>query len=106
MPEIFDTRQQFGVMLKELATFANTPATADELERAKSYLAGQAEISRMTAGSVAAELADAWLAGTGLEELEAPWERYRNVTAEEVMAVARAAFEPARMAEGVVRGTG
>ncbi|MEP6744481.1 MAG: insulinase family protein [Gemmatimonadota bacterium] len=92
-------------MLKELATFATTPATADELERAKSYLAGQAEISRMTAGSVAAELADAWLAGTGLEELEAPWERYRNVTAEEVMAVARAAFDPALRAEGVVRGS-
>jgi hypothetical protein len=54
---------------------------------------------------VAAEVADAWLAGKGLEELEAPWERYRDVTAEEVRAVAAAAFDPARMAEGVVRGS-
>ncbi len=91
-------------MLKELATFANTPAAPDELARAKNYLAGQAEIGRMTAGAVAGEVAEAWLAGNGLEELEAPWERYRNVTAENVMAVARAAFDPARMAEGVVRG--
>ena len=59
----------------------------------------------MTAGAVAGEVAEAWLAGNGLEELEAPWERYRNVTAEEVMAVARSAFDPARMAEGVVRGS-
>lgn len=92
-------------MLKELAMFATVPAGEDELERAKSYLAGQAEISRMTAGSVAAEIADAWLSGEGLEELVAPWERYRSVTAEEVMAVARAAFDPKRVAEGVVRGS-
>ena len=92
-------------MLKELALFARTPATADELARAKNYLGGQAEIARMTAGSVAGEVAEAWLAGNGLEELEAPWERYQHVTAEEVMAVARSAFDPSRMAEGIVRGT-
>ncbi|MBW8771910.1 MAG: insulinase family protein [Gemmatimonadetes bacterium] len=92
-------------MLKELARFATAPATDEELARAKNYLAGQAEIARMTAGSVAGEIAEAWLAGNGLEELEAPWERYRNVTAEQVMAVARAAFDPAQMSEGVVRGS-
>lgn len=92
-------------MLKELATFAGTPTTSEELDRAKHYLAGQAEVARMTAGSVAAELADAWLAGRGLEELEAPWEAYRHVTVEDVMAVARAAFDPTLMAEGVVRGS-
>jgi hypothetical protein len=59
----------------------------------------------MTAGAVASEVAEAWLAGNGLEELDAPWERYRHVTAEEVMSVALAAFDPARMAEGVVRGS-
>ena len=92
-------------MLKELRLFATTPAAPEELARAKNYLAGQAEISRMTAGAVAGEIAEAWLAGNGLEELEAPWERYRDVTAEEVMAVAQVAFDPARMAEGVVRGS-
>jgi zinc protease len=92
-------------MLKELTRFAETVPGVEELERAKSYLAGQAEISRMTAGAVASEMADAWLAGEGLEELEAPWERYRHVTGEEVRAVAEAAFDPAQMAEGVVRGT-
>jgi zinc protease len=91
-------------MLKELARFAAEPPSADELARAKEYLAGQSEISRMTASAVAGEVAEAWLQGEGLEELEAPWEKYRAITAEQVLAVARASFDPSRMAEGVVRG--
>ena len=93
-------------MLRELRGFADRVVTADELERATRYLAGQAEIARMTAGAVAAEMAEAWLAGTGLEEMDAPWERYQHVTAEEVRAVAAAGFDPDRRAEGVVRGNG
>ena len=92
-------------MLAELRRFAESPASAEELERAKEYLAGQAEVSRMTASAVAGEIAEAWLAGTGLEELEAPWARYRAITAEEVMAVAAAGFDATRRAEGVVRGS-
>jgi zinc protease len=91
-------------MLKELAKFTAEPASGDELERAREYLAGQSEIARMTAGAVAGEIAEAWLHGAGLEELASPWERYRRVTAEEVLAVARETFDPARRSEGVVRG--
>jgi zinc protease len=92
-------------MLVELGRFASVPASVEELDRAKNYLAGQAEVSRMTAGAVAAEIADAWLTGSGLAELEAPWEKYRAITAEEVMTVAAAGFDPAMRAEGVVRGS-
>jgi len=92
-------------MLKELAKFTAEPASVEEMERAREYLAGQSEISRMTAGAVAGEIAEAWLQGRGLEELESPWEKYRQVTAEEVLAVARETFDPARRAEGVVRGS-
>jgi len=92
-------------MLKELAKFATELAGAEELERAKEYLAGQSEISRMTAGAVAGEIGEVWMQGAGLEELEAPWERYRSVTAEEVLAVAKASFDPGSRAEGVVRGS-
>ncbi|HVX89120.1 MAG TPA: hypothetical protein VG940_09350, partial [Gemmatimonadales bacterium] len=91
-------------MLKELRLFAAEAVTPEELERAGRYLAGQTEIARMTAGAVAAELAEAWLAGTGLEELDAPWEAYGKVTAEEVRAVAAAGFDASKRAEGVVRG--
>ena len=93
-------------MLKELARFAREQVGAEELERARRYLAGQAEVGRMTAGALAAEVAEAWLAGTGLEELDRPWARYASITAEEVRAVAEAGFDPGRRAEGVVRGNG
>ncbi|HET7041858.1 MAG TPA: pitrilysin family protein [Gemmatimonadales bacterium] len=92
-------------MLGELHRFATTPPSDEELSRAKQYLAGQAEVSRMTAASVAAEIVEAWLAGEGLEELRAPWERYAGVTADDVMRVAAAGFDPVRRAEGVVRGS-
>jgi zinc protease len=91
-------------MLKELAKFAAEAPGREELERARNYLAGQTEVGRMSAAAVASEIADAWLSGSGLAELEAPWDRYREVTAEEVLAVARASFDPSRRAEGVVRG--
>jgi zinc protease len=91
-------------MLKELARFASEAPGAEELERARNYLAGQTEVGRMSAAAVASEIAEAWLSGNGLEEMEAPWDRYRAVTAEEVLAVAQKAFDPSRRAEGVVRG--
>ena len=92
-------------MLAELARFRAEPPSAEELGRATEYLAGQAEVGRMTAASVAGEIAEAWIAGGGLAELEAPWDRYRAVTADAVWKVARAAFDPATRAEGVVRGS-
>jgi len=92
-------------MLKELAKFTAEPVSAEELERAREYLAGQSEISRMTAGAVAGEIAEVWLQGKGLAELEAPWEKYRQVTAAEVLVVARETFASTRRAEGVVRGS-
>jgi zinc protease len=91
-------------MLKELARFAAEAPGEEELDRARNYLAGQTEVGRMSAAAVASEIADAWLSGDGLEEMEAPWDKYREVTAEEVLAVARASFDPSRRAEGVVRG--
>jgi hypothetical protein len=44
--------------------------------------------------------------GNGLMDLEDPAGSYRAVTAEEVLQVARQNLDPARRAEGVVRGSG
>ncbi|HET7023919.1 MAG TPA: pitrilysin family protein, partial [Gemmatimonadales bacterium] len=91
-------------MLKELGKFTAAPPSAAELTQAQNYLAGQAEVSRQSASALAAEVVEAWIAGRGLEELEDPGAEYRAVTAEEVLAVAREHLDPARRAEGVVRG--
>jgi hypothetical protein len=55
---------------------------------------------------VAGEILEAWLAGEGLEELADPSAPFRAVTAEDVLRVAADSLDPARKAEGVVRGTG
>jgi zinc protease len=93
-------------MLLELERFAREPASGEELRQAVNYLAGQAEVSRQSAGAVAGEILEAWLAGSGLHELEDPAARYRAVTAEDVRRVAATYLDPGRRAEGVVRGSG
>ena len=91
-------------MLVELARFGKELVDPGELEGAASYLAGQALVQRQTAGAIGAELLDAWLIGTGLQELEDPAAGFREVTREQVRAVAEASLIADRRAEGVVRG--
>jgi zinc protease len=93
-------------MLRELARFRDAPVSVDELSQAISYLAGQAEVSRQNAGSVSAEILEAWMIGDGLEELADPGARYREVTVEAVQEVASSSLVPERRAEGIVRGGG
>ena len=89
-------------MLEELDAFRREPPTAEELARATAMLAGQVELSRQTAGAFAGEVADSWLLGDGLAELEEPAAPYRAVRGEEVHAVAMRSLDPASRAEGVV----
>jgi zinc protease len=95
-----------AAMLEELERFAREPVTAEELHQAVSYLAGQAEVRRQQGTSVAAEVLEAWLVGTGLEEMEDPGAAYRGVTTEQVQAVAAESLGGAARAEGIVRGSG
>jgi len=93
-------------MLEELARFAHEAVSPDELRGAIGYLAGQAAVQRQSASHLLTEIADAWMLGEGLDELEDPGAPYRRVTADAVWAVARESLQPHRRAEGVVRGTG
>jgi zinc protease len=95
-----------AAMLGELARFAREPVTPEELDQAVHYLAGQAAVRRQLASAVAAEVLEAWVAGTGLEELDDPAAAYRTVTIDQVQAVAAASLGGSARAEGVVRGSG
>ena len=99
-PERLDEARD--AMLEELHAFRTAPPLDDEVRRATAMLAGQAEIGRQGATALAGEIADAWLLGEGLLELDDPGAPYRVVTAEAVHAVAVASLDPARRAEGVV----
>ena len=77
-----------------------------ELTQAVNYLAGQAEVSRQSAGALAGEMLEAWLTGNGLEDLEDPAAAFQAVTREDVLQVAQRNLEPDQRAEGIVRGTG
>ena len=89
-----------------LATMAREPVGDIELAQALSYLAGQARIRRQSGAAVAAEIVEAWLVGTGLEELDDPAAAYRGITAGALQELAGEYLDPSGRAEGVVRGAG
>jgi zinc protease len=92
-------------MLKELARFTRERVSETELRQAINYLSGQAEVSRQSGSAVAAEILEAWIAGTGLKEMDDPAARFRAVTADDVLRVATRYLDSAHRVEGVVRGT-
>ena len=93
-------------MLEELAGFREEPVTETELVQAVNYLAGQAEVSRQSAGALAGEILEAWLIGNGLDDLRDPGAAYRSVTALDVLQVAQRNLDPELRSEGIVRGSG
>lgn len=93
-------------MLDELARFREAPVSDTEMAQAVNYLAGQAEVSRQSAGALAGEMLEAWLIGNGLDELKDPGAVYRSVTPEQVLEVAQRNLNPEQRSEGIVRGGG
>jgi zinc protease len=95
-----------AAMLNELDRFTREPVSEAELTQAVNYLAGQAEVSRQSAGSLAGEILEAWLIGNGLADLQDPGADFRAVSAHDVLRVAEGNLQQSMKAEGVVRGGG
>ena len=93
-----------AALLEELEHFREAPVAPEELSGAVSYLAGQAQVRRQTASAVAGEIAEAWLLGEGLTEVEDPAAGYRSVTASQVQELAASVLDPRLRVEGIVRG--
>ena len=94
-----------AAMLAELETFRSVAPSDDEVRQSVNYLTGLHEVARQGAGALGAEILDAWLEGTGLEELADPGAPYRAVTAEAIRVAAERYLDPERRVEGMVRGT-
>ena len=92
-------------LLAEFAKLREAPPSEEELERARRYLIGTHQIAQQSGASVLGDLVDAWLFGAGLHEVREFESRIRAVSAADVLAVSAAYFDPARVVEGVVRGT-
>ncbi|MEP6833517.1 MAG: pitrilysin family protein [Gemmatimonas sp.] len=93
-------------LLAEFAKLRAAPVSADELQRAITYLVGTHAIAQQSGASVMADIVDAWLFGTGLAERHAFVADIQRVTAQDVQALAQQYFNPERRVEGLVRGVG
>jgi zinc protease len=93
-------------LLKEFERLRTERVSDDELERAKRYAVGSHAIRQESGGAVLGDMIDAWMLGSGLHELDEHDEMIESVTADDVLRVAQAYFDPSRRAEGIVRGVG
>ncbi|WP_373060821.1 M16 family metallopeptidase [Gemmatimonas sp.] len=91
-------------LLGEFVKLCEAAPNDEEMERARRYLIGTHAIAQQSGGSVLGELVDAWLFGEGLHERHEVVHRLAAVQGDDVLRMARASFDPSRMAEGVVRG--
>lgn len=92
-----------ATILTELARFREVPPAEDAVSRARQYLVGQDQVARQSPGVVAGDIVDAWLSGSGLEEVGTTAAAIASVTAEDIHAVVAESFDPDRRTEGVVR---
>jgi zinc protease len=93
-------------LLREFAKLRDEPVTDEELSRAKSYSVGSHAIRQESGAAQLAEMLDAWMFGTGLDELGEYEPSIQSVTTRDILELAREYFDPARRVEGVVRGKG
>ena len=93
-------------LLAEFARLRAEPVSDDELSRAKEYMVGSHAISQESGAAVLGDMLDAWMFGSGLQELQEHDARVRAVTADEMLALADSYFNPDRRVEGIVRGVG
>jgi zinc protease len=92
-----------AVALEEMARFAATGPSEEEVSRAASYLAGLFPLSLETHDQWADRIADAWIHGYAVEEVTGYPERIRSVTPGEAQA-ATARHLP--LEDGVVLAVG
>ena len=90
-------------LLTELARFAETPVTDDELHRARQYAVGAWQIAQVSGAAVLGDIAEAWVHGH-LGELARYPEDLAAVTPARILAAARRWLDADRRVEGVVRG--
>ena len=93
-------------LLAEFEKLRAEPVGDDELSRAKEYTIGSHAISQELGSVLLAEMLDAWMFGSGLQEITEYDSRVRGVTAQQMRDVARKYFDPERRVEGIVRGVG
>jgi zinc protease len=91
-------------LLAEFAKLRDGLVSDEELHRAQEYAVGSHAIRQQSGGSVLGDIVDAWMHGTGLEELGEYEQRIRSVTAADLRAVARRYFDETLRVEGIVRG--
>jgi zinc protease len=93
-------------LIEQFQRLASDIVQPEELQRAQEYVVGARKIRSQTNAAQLGDLTDALLLGDGLRELREFEERVRGVTPQYLRDLVQRYFDPDRLVEGVVRGTG
>lgn len=93
-------------LLEQFERLAEEAISREELERAQRYTIGAWKIRSQTNTAQLGDLGDALLLGAGIRELREFEDRIRAVTPVQIREAAAHYFDPNRLVEGIVRGTG
>ncbi|MEP7065393.1 MAG: pitrilysin family protein [Gemmatimonadota bacterium] len=93
-------------LLAEFAKLREAPVTEAELGQAKEYAIGTHAIRSQSGGALLGEIIDAWLFGSGLQEIDEHDARIRRVTAADMQQLASRYFVDTALVQSVIRGTG
>jgi zinc protease len=93
-------------LLHEIARLGEDGISEDDLQRAKSYLAGSLKIRLQTNGALASEIAQNYLYGLGLDYTERFLDRVKSVTLDEIKAIAKKYLSRDNYTVAILRGKG
>ncbi|MFW6202318.1 MAG: M16 family metallopeptidase, partial [Gemmatimonadota bacterium] len=93
-------------LIEQFERLTEENVSREELERAQRYTIGAWKIRSQTNGAQLSDLADALLLGTGIREIREYEDRIRAVTPVQIREVVQRHFDPDRLVEGIVRGSG
>ncbi|HEY5610763.1 MAG TPA: pitrilysin family protein, partial [Thermoanaerobaculia bacterium] len=91
-------------LIRECHRIAADGVSAEDLERAKSYIAGSMKIRLQTSSAIGNEIAQNYLHGLGLDFTERFLERIRTITLDELRAIARKYLQHDHYTVAILRG--
>lgn len=92
-------------LLREIAKLRNELVTPEELEQGRKYTIGTHAIRQESGGAVMADMLDAYMLGSGLQELDEFEARVNGVTREKILEVAQHYFKDENRVEGIIKGS-
>ena len=91
-------------LLEQIERLTVEPLPIEDVQRSQRYTLGTWQIRRQTNSAQVSDLTQAYLLGSGIDEINEIEARIRAVTPESILEAARRYFDPGLTVQGIIRG--